>query len=556
MNVILKFFGNFEKIDEKKVFWTAFWIAVCVMVLHILFFHNIERDSAYFYTALVREFGVGRYEYAFFPIIPPLLTILAGSLVKIGLPAFGAVKTVSAFFFIAGLFPLRSLMRRIVGNKLAAWACIVYVCSSYLIRNTVYGYPFALKMFFLVLSTYLVIKFAETLKLKFAAYLGLSLGALALSRGECIGFFPFFLMWLVLLPLYFSFKNERFKKVSFVLKRQVLGILFIFIFFFIICSPQIVYVYNRSGVPLTELRTAEIAKSKIEQISSLMKYKIKKSPVNRMILEKNSSGKNSSVVVRPVEDSYDVMSFERSLKEAYKGLYLILIIFAVSGLFKKVISKKFSVFDLLYFSVIFYNALMFLVTVEVTRRYTAVTQPFELGWVALGGWYIYSWEKWEIMPKAVKKYWKILTGFAMVVILTILLLNGFNRFTESIFDGNQYLTAGKWIKHNKELFPSRKFIKINNYHTNRLPVIASALPTYGYWAEGDWVPGLSSDFIYPYANIVEFMNKHNATVFIYDDRMQKMCPTFLNNYKKDFVKLKEFKRWGVTVFRKKDLSTM
>ena len=58
---------------------------------------------------------------------------------------------------------------------------------------------------------------------------------------------------------------------------------------------------------------------------------------------------------------------------------------------------------------------------------------------------------------------------------------------------------GNWIKNNKILFPSKKFIKFsvsekyNGYHTNRLPVVCSINGEYAYWSEGD-AYNISPDF--------------------------------------------------------------
>ena len=547
MQKIINFFSSFEEFNEKKIFWTAFWIAVVVMILHILFFHKVERDSAYFYTRMAREFGEGRYQYAFWPTIPPLLSILAGCFVKIGFTAFAAVKTVSGIAFIVGLFPFRSLMRRITNDKLAAWACIVYVTSSYLIRYTVYGYPFALKMFFMILSAYYVVKFAETIKIRYASYLGLSLGLLALSRGEGIGLAPFYGLWFIFLPIYFCIKNKE--KLVFVIKKQVWGTLAIVLFFIVVCWPQMLSVYKSTGIPLTEVRTAQIFKSKVDEIFVTKKHKDMEIRQKKDL--KTGAGELKK---RMKEKAYDRLpSLKRSLLESIKGMYGILIIFAFLGLIKKILNKDIVIFDVFFLSIILYNAAMFFL-VGVTRRYTAVTQPFEFGWVALGGYYIYSWDKWKIMPEYLRKYWKAITGLAATVVLIVMLINGFNRFNECVFEGNEYYTVGNWIKDNKELFPSKKFIKFsasekyNGYHTNRLPVVCSINGEYAYWSEGD-AYNISPDFFYSYSNLVSMMRVHNATVFVYDGKMQKCTVEFEKKYKKDFVKVKEFPKWDITVFR-------
>jgi hypothetical protein len=556
MRKILDFFERFEEIDEKKVFWTAFWISVIVMVLHILFFHKVERDSAFLYTRMAREFGEGRYQYAFWPTCPPLLSVLAGCFVKIGFTAFGAVKSVSAFAFIIGLFPFRALVKRITNDKVAAWACLVYVCSSYPLRYSVYGYPFALKMFFMILSVLLVVKFAESLKMKYTMYLGLSLGFLALSRGEGVVYVPFYVFWMIVLPIYYAYRKRE--KIKPIIRKELFGILAVIIFFLIVSWPQMYNVYKYTGVPVTEYRIGEIIKKVID--SAVI-------PDSALNIEKNMNlengmtnvNENSNIVLKPNisdDDPYRGMNgYLRSFLEALQGLYPVLIFFALVGFFIKIKRREFYVLDLLFISLILYNIAVLIDTSGITRRYTAVTQPFEFGWVVLGGYYIYSCYKWKFISSQFKKYWRFLIGVTISVILIIMLINGCKNLTDYLKKGNQYLTAGEWIKENKQLFPSTKTIKFlpneffNSYCTKRLPVIASVIGEYAYWAEGDTYLILPT-YIYPYKYFVNLLDEHNATVLVFDDRVEGICPTFLENYKKDFTEVKVLKKWDVRIFKR------
>ena len=443
-------------------------------------------------------------------------------------------------------------MTRIVNAKMAAWACIVYVCSSYMIRYSIYGYPFALKFFFLILSVYYVILFAETNKIRYSVFLGLSVGFLALSRGECIGFLPFYLLWFFALPIYFKYRHKETIRIQKLIAKQILGICLIFLCFIAVCWPQMIYVYKHTGIPITEMRTGEILEKEIDKYFPEVRAELNNADT---LLEKDGKKQEKTKIAfedkkyKAPEKLYDIESFGRSLKEAYKGLYPILIIFALFGLFFKFKKKQFTVYDLFFLSVILYNAIMFLATIPVTRRYTAVTQPFELGWVVMGGYFIYDLKVFNNISIKFRRYWKSVVGLAVTVVVIVLLINGCNRFNEYIFEGNQYYTIGEWIKQNKELFPSKKYVRINNYYTDRLPVIFAVISEYSFWADADFV-SINTGYTYSINDLVGYMRAHNATVLIYDDRMREICPDFLKkNWHKNFKKVKEFSKWGIILFR-------
>ena len=362
-----------------KIFWMAFAVGVFIMLVFIFYYTLICMDAPNFYARMVREFGAGRYEYAFFPIIPPLIVITAGMVAKLGLEAYTAIKITCALFFLAGLFPLRAIMRRCLPDDLASWTCFIYVISFYVVKNTVWGYPFVFKMFFLICSTYFIIRFAESCKIRYTVLLGLSLGLLALARAEGIFFLPFFALWFFILPHFKRYKKETVLLSSSIIMRQIFGFILIFVIFIAVCLPQMIYIYHDTGIPFTEKRVAEVVKSKIDFIIADMD-KVKKTITSKNIVKPISieRAKASSSAAKPavVQSAYNT-HLKQSLNNILAGIYpffLILIILGLIWMFKK---RKYSIIDIFFASIILYNiALIYIGMGSVVEyRYIAVTQP-------------------------------------------------------------------------------------------------------------------------------------------------------------------------------------
>ena len=417
------------KLRQDKIFWCAFALGSVLMLIFIVYFTLIQPDAAGCYARMVREFGVGRYKFAFYPAIPPLLIIFSGIVAKIGFEAFTAIKITCALFYLLGLFPLRSIMRRIMPENLASWTCFVYVISFYIVKHIVWGMPFALKMFFLLTSAYFVIKFAERHKIIFAAMLGLSLGLLALSRAECIAFLPFFVFWFFILPLLpkyrltdskqdNSVKKQNECSIGFILKKQFIGAIVIVVVFIAVCLPQMIYIYKNTGIPVTEKRAAQ-------EVGRIVKDVFK---VNLSSKINNVAKIKSRVDSLKIISSLPSYTLGRRIFEAAKGMYPFFLILVFLGLIWKFKKRKFCILDLFYASVILYNSALFLFTVNIIDyRYTAVTQVFEFGWVVLGAYFVYSWKLFPINK------WNKLMLIAFIAVVIGLLIDTTTYLRKQIY---------------------------------------------------------------------------------------------------------------------------
>lgn len=550
MDFLFKRLGVLENLSEKTVFRIALYVSITVGLLHIIFFKHIGADASRFYGRMAEEFAKGNYKFAFQPIIPPLLSTIAGLFVKIGFPGYVALKIVNSVFYILGLFPLRSLMEKIVDNKkLAAWTCVVYVCSAYLIRYTFLDTPGSLKMFFLILSAYYVVRFGENFKLKYALYLGGSLALLALARGENIVFIPLYISWMVIFGIA-GFIKKRFE-LSYIFKKELLGIIIIIITFIVICLPQMLYIQKYAGFPFTELRSGEILKKSID-ISS------------QEINELADSTKDIQVNKKQEQKFYYRSNYwtyndDVGIGAGIKGLGHIFVIFALLGLIWKFCRRKFNIYDLFFMTVVLYNMSVYLFPgFLVEYRYTVFTQPFIFGWVVTGGYFIYSRKNLPFVPqKLFSQYWKKLVSLVFAVILIGMLINGFNRFNKYLFRGSYYYTVGTWIKKHKKTLLSKKELKEENllkpnvypqYFLGRKPYLAAGDAQYGYWAGCD-VIGIRK--VSSYNEMLSFMKNKHLYILIFTEDVKERIPTFQKKAKKDFIKLKDFENYDITVYKRK-----
>ena len=138
----------------------------------------------------------------------------------------------------------------------------------------------------------------------------------------------------------------------------------------------------------------------------------------------------------------------------------------------------------------------------------------------------------------------------LIGVILGLLVDTTTYLRKQMAEGNPERVVGKWISNNKNKFPSKKLIVSGGYYTDNLPVISTGIAQYAYWAKGDWA--LLSGRSLTYNDVLNSMNRHNATVFIYDGGTPSKCPTFDNNWEKNFILVKDFKKLGIKVLRLKE----
>ncbi len=146
---------------------------------------DLFRDVAYTYAYLAREFAGHGFD-AVSPLLPPLNIALAGLLCKAGVEAFTAAILVSGFFYVLTIWPLYFLLGRFMSKELAAWGTVCYIIAPKVMRFSCAGLPDSARNFFLVAAVAVLFAALDKPDWKKLALFGVSLGGLAMARGEGI----------------------------------------------------------------------------------------------------------------------------------------------------------------------------------------------------------------------------------------------------------------------------------------------------------------------------------------------------------------------------------
>ena len=205
----------------RTLFLYAFWSAVVMTIIRVLFSQHIYRDSANVYTYMVREFCNGNYENVIHPGIPFLNVTLSIPLTMIGFSPLASTLLVSCLFFIASTYFVYKLLEEFVPEQWAAFGTLLYVYCPRILRFSLTGLLDSSRLMFLVATMYFLCKLIrENYKSwRYAILFGCSLGGMTLARSEGIGnavvcFGCFGIFWLIallqhkkpgILPIFTSF---------------------------------------------------------------------------------------------------------------------------------------------------------------------------------------------------------------------------------------------------------------------------------------------------------------------------------------------------------------
>ena len=237
---------------NSRIFAVAVLLGTLCMAGYVCCCENIYRDVANAYLPLIRAFAEGDYAMAVHPALPPLQPLLAGMVAAVGLEEYPALMLVSGFFFVATLWPLRSLLRGFLGDRAAVWGCLLYVLTPKLIRFAGSGLLESGRNFFFTAALALLFSYLRAPSLKKAAWFGLTLGALALSRGEGIALGFMLTGWLVLSFLV----RRRDCEIRENIRKFFPALVVIAVTFLVVVSPICVLNYHTVGYAVPDLRIA------------------------------------------------------------------------------------------------------------------------------------------------------------------------------------------------------------------------------------------------------------------------------------------------------------
>ncbi len=513
------------------------------MALHVMFMDDISHDMASFYARLAREFGEANWDRAFTPGIPPLMTVLAGPFVLLGIPAFTSLKMVSSILFVFGLWPFRKLMKEILPDPLADWSCLLYAISPPLIQNAGMGLIDLSKTFFLLCSVMSVIEYSKTPKTRWIVTLSLTTFGLSLGRSEGILLLPLFVFWII----FFSFQKPSFrpagsqnsnqrqpddsqvhsnarigKHLNAGVKARLFAHLAIFFLVFsLLCVPQVMYVYKTTSFPALELRQAHMLVRVLKKHGFASNVQIE----NIMDIGSDASG-----FARSINNPFTRRNQIKSMKQTLKGLFPPYFAFAILGFCLLLFQKRITRYDLFYLSVIVFNFAIFYLLFPITARYISPTIPFLLGWTTIGISYVFNLPVFKQ-----KKRWVELTAAAIVCAI---IWRGTSDLRSSILSENIPKQVGLWIAKNRSQFIKSDPVALESvpsvgiYHNGRQPIIGATLSQYSFWADADQCL-IYHKVVYPYDFLMNLLGSQKADLLIADKKFHKCCPEFEAKSKND-----------------------
>ncbi len=497
-------------------FGAAAVVAVVYSLLACVFLARPGSDVARYYAPLAREFAAGNFSRAFYHLVPPLVPCCAGLLATVGIAPFAALKAVSSLFFVAALWPLRALLRRSVGAELAAWACFLYVVNPRFLRYATAGSLESAKAFFLLLTACQLAAFREHGLRRHALVAGLGLAGVCLSRGEGFLFVPVALAAVLLSGRGQGSDDRRLRELG----TRAAACLLIAGVCLAAVSPWLLYQWRVTGYPCLDSRQIYSAQKVLARLGH--------APAPATL-----HGIPAGVTDLPVEDPEDVVTFVRNVGQAVTGFFPLYVWLAAVGLVIKVRGRRAHAWcwaDTLCAGVIVFNLLVFFSRGAVTKRYTAPTMPFLLGWTVLGG-------RWVLQQPAAlfTKRPRLVTGLTRVVVAILLgtcLWKGTSKIRDSHSRRRRHpREVGRWVLAHREALdvvshpglsaPSRG----TGYHNGRQPVVMACSPQYAYWAQGDFVH-MQGAYLHSYDVFLGRATEFHVDVLVVDPAFLRACPTF------------------------------
>lgn len=243
-----------EKVNQiltpRRIFVFALCSGMIFSLFYLLFCYDMYRDVAFCYARYAREFGEGCWNGKAIFQLPPLHIFLGGLLVKCGVPAYGAVITISSLFYLATIFPLYQLLKRFLPERLAALGCVLFIFAPRLIRFSGMALLEPGRDFFLVLTVWMLFRLLDDpRKLRYAAFTGFAMGGMMLARGEGS---VLALVLQILLLVYLVIDSCREKKNPF---RWVIAPWCVIILaFLLVLAPRLIETWQLSGYPVPDGR--------------------------------------------------------------------------------------------------------------------------------------------------------------------------------------------------------------------------------------------------------------------------------------------------------------
>ncbi len=501
-----------ESLRRHPLPWTAVLVICLLCVLGIVLNQDIKNDAAGCYARQVREFTAGNWAVAFFPMTPPLMIVLSGLVAKLGIPPFAALKITSAFFFLAGLWPLIRILRRMLPGSLVGWGCLLYAVNPQLTRFASSGLLDSAKGFFLLCLADLLLTYSRESppKLRHALGIGAALAGLSLARGEGAFFTPLILGSMVVLPWLRQAGSHRIRAIP----RHAACATVAAVFAAVLCLPQALYIRSVTGTPMLDSRQTV----RINELTK--KWRTSGDAAAGHLRELLPQPQTVTGRDRTDIPAQDVVTPRRNLRLFLQGLDPFLLALAALALAVKIRRREWTAADTVCAVFILYNAALFASNNHILKRYIMPTIPFVIAWAVLGAWFL----KTHVFDRLHRQAFP-LVAFAVLV-------GSAGSVVPKLIDRNTPPQAfARWLEERRGVFvkPVPVLLKFHpfssEYHDGRQPIVAATTPQYSYWSKTDWVC-ISHGRMFTPEEVRLIVYEQQADLLVVDQDLLQTCPGF------------------------------
>ena len=419
---------------------------------------DLPDDAAYYYARLTYEFANARWDHAFFPMIPPLVPTIAGTICLVsGLEAYVSLKITSSIFFSLCTIPVYHLAADLWNKRTACIAALLVPFCSRLLRYGGEGLIDPAKTFFFLVMVLAIWRFWRSDNtLKFTILFSLSAAGLTLARTEGVlvaAMGGVFLIGFEITKGWRKYGPSGIWKLpnAFLSIVMTVGLL----------SPWIAYQWRMLGYPVTDSRQLPIVKGIFDRVG----YEAAPGSLEEE-LAYYELGRQA------------VGDLGQSILEGMYPLFGVIALVVIVGRLRRRLLSPGEFF--LLFWIIFHLLLFVFLWAQgvlVSKRYIIHAIPLYFGWTAIGLINLtqYTQDRLGANGKRI-----LLSCFAVAVLINI--WNGnkraLRRFKEKYqVESNRVQEISGWLRTTgRDMVPSTvRPLKSTtmNYHNGRIPIIVT-----------------------------------------------------------------------------------
>lgn len=550
--------------EEKRTLLQLLFAAMVVGVPLIFLNNDPPFDLTQRYAPMIRELAAGNWKYGFHPRIPPLFPLFGYGFTWIGFSPLRAAYAASVLFYVLTVVPLYSMFRLLYDKRTSVWSCILYICCSRLIRIGADGLRDSMKCFLLVSAAAGFIYFLKHRSWKSSLILSAASAGMVLTRGDSLVFGLLFLFSLFVAE---SFARQNAQRFCFPLKTVCATV-----FFLMLLSPWIVYVYSCTGVPVTESRQVHVYNRVVSMfggnaLESKGKYpklfkgadfpafeslKSSKTALETVtVVSKKTSG-NPPPQVAPAPEKLQVQHIravspakkQESLwqqikrdviKQIYKGLFPYYMIFWLPYIFVCIKKRQWTGIDTVLLMIVFTHTVVSFAqiyafgSIYISKRYVIMAAPFTFAWTVLGATAFLKVLKEKLLREKGAMTVKIL----IALFLTEMVRNGVWQYYTPLSEeeklelqaekecGDWLLERGREIARSVPPIPRCWYF----YSNGRTPVVFGFSSLVPFLAEMEFICSPDKQ-IESHLSFAEYCRSRNIHYLVWNDTFGENFPEF------------------------------